>query len=470
LDEVPNSSWFTNRIGLYPLTPEEAARGPCRTGGPSMEAPWTVVRAKTEGVTPGFNIRDARGDVYVVKFDPPGFLGMTTAAGVISNRILHAAGYFVPEDGTVVFRRSDLAVGENVMITLPDGTRRAMTEGDIDGILSRVTPLSAGVYLAACSRFLEGKPAGPFDYDGRRKDDENDRIRHQDRRELRGLRVFAAWLNHFDTKQHNTLDMYVEEEGRTFLRHYLIDFASTVGAGARGPDPFHGYEFGLDFAACGTRLLTLGMHEDEWRMLERPFGLEEIGYFDGYRFAPERFKPLTPNTSFARMTDRDGYWAAKIISAFSDAHLEAIVETAHYRDPEAAKYMARVLGERRDRIARTFFDRVPPLDFFRLEGETLRFRDLGVERGIYEEEGARYRYRVSAVDENRRRGGRTRWAAAGGKGADLSASALAALAEAAPDRYPFLAVELQVDRRNGWSDSVTAFLSRRSGRVIAVRR
>ena len=27
VDEVPNSSWFTNRIGLHPYTPAEAARG-----------------------------------------------------------------------------------------------------------------------------------------------------------------------------------------------------------------------------------------------------------------------------------------------------------------------------------------------------------------------------------------------------------------------------------------------------------
>ena len=30
---------------------------------------------------------------------------------------------------------------------------------------------------------------------------------------LRGLRVFAAWVNHNDSKSLNSLDMLVEEEG-----------------------------------------------------------------------------------------------------------------------------------------------------------------------------------------------------------------------------------------------------------------
>ncbi|NIW47138.1 MAG: hypothetical protein GWN30_21030, partial [Gammaproteobacteria bacterium] len=59
---------------------------------------------------------------------------------------------------------------------------------------------------------------------GIRDDDLNDVIPHQHRRELRGLRVVAAWLNHFDTKANNTLDVYVEDG---YVRHYLIDFGST---------------------------------------------------------------------------------------------------------------------------------------------------------------------------------------------------------------------------------------------------
>jgi len=105
LDEVPNSSWFTNRIGLFEITPEQAARGPSTGSGPGRSSPWTVVGAKTEGITPGFTISDGAGDSYLIKFDPPGYVGMTIGAGVISGRILHAAGYNVTEDFVVKFRR-----------------------------------------------------------------------------------------------------------------------------------------------------------------------------------------------------------------------------------------------------------------------------------------------------------------------------------------------------------------------------
>ena len=35
VDEVPDSSWFTNRAGRLPLTADDVARGPDRTNGPA---------------------------------------------------------------------------------------------------------------------------------------------------------------------------------------------------------------------------------------------------------------------------------------------------------------------------------------------------------------------------------------------------------------------------------------------------
>ena len=65
------------------------------------------------------------------------------------------------------------------------------------------------------SRFIEGKLAGPFNYQGMRSDDPNDIVPHEDRRELRGLGVFAAWLNHHDTRAINSMDSLVVENGTT---------------------------------------------------------------------------------------------------------------------------------------------------------------------------------------------------------------------------------------------------------------
>lgn len=470
LDEALNSSWFTNRIGLFPLAPEAVAGGP-GGNGPDRSVPWMVVGAKTAGVTPGFRVRDARGDTYLIKFDPPGYPGLTIRAGVVSNRILHACGYNVPEDFVVAFEREDLALNEDSTIKLPDGTRRRLTAANLDSLLQSLTPVAPGVWHALASKYVSGRPLGPFDYKGRRKDDPNDRIRHQNRRELRGLRVFAAWLNHFDTKQHNSLDVFIEEDGRGHVKHYLIDFASTLGAGGRGPTRKWGWEYGLDLPAIGGRLFALGLHEDKWAKLRLPEGLSELGYLDNRYFDPGEWKPFVPNSAFANLIDRDGYWAAKIISAFTSAHLEAIVARAAYQDPRAADFLVRSLLARRDQIARYWFDRVPPLDFFTCEGQELRWRDLGAERGLYRGQSSRYRLSWSAVTAERETAGWTAWQEQETTVTRRQTGPAAVAAAAVPAaEYPFLALQCQVDRGTGWSESVIVYLARDSGRVVAVER
>src|SRR6476660_4669135 len=68
LDEVPDSTWFTNRIGRKGMTAAELAKGPDSGSGPAAGS-WTIVGAKTEGVQPGLTVRDTAGQIYFVKFD-----------------------------------------------------------------------------------------------------------------------------------------------------------------------------------------------------------------------------------------------------------------------------------------------------------------------------------------------------------------------------------------------------------------
>ena len=64
----------------------------------------------------------------------------------------------------------------------------------------------------------------------RRPDDPNDRIAHQHRRSLRASWVLFAWLAELDPSSINSLDSYVEQDGRHFVRHYIIDFGATLGS------------------------------------------------------------------------------------------------------------------------------------------------------------------------------------------------------------------------------------------------
>src|SRR5262245_54406455 len=232
LGEVPDSSWFQNRHGRRRMTTQELVRGPNSGSGPSTDQQWTVIDGKTEGITPGFRIRDSRGDTYIIKFDPVSNPEMATAAEVISTKFFYAMGYYVPENYLVYFTRESLRVDNSTQISVGLGPSRRMTESDLDELLSRVFITSDKRYRAVASKFIEGRPIGPFKYYGTRPDDPNDIIPHENRRVLRGLRVFSAWLNHDDSRAVNTQDSVVTEFERKVIRHYLIDFGSTLGSGS----------------------------------------------------------------------------------------------------------------------------------------------------------------------------------------------------------------------------------------------
>ena len=70
IDEVPDSNWFTNRIGSTRVTVDEIARGPNRGAAPDPSR-WVLIREKTSGAHPGFTARDAKGETWFLEFDPP---------------------------------------------------------------------------------------------------------------------------------------------------------------------------------------------------------------------------------------------------------------------------------------------------------------------------------------------------------------------------------------------------------------
>src|SRR5262249_5136618 len=70
IDEIPDSSWFTNRIGTVPLDERQIARGVNSDTEPSPER-WTLLREKSAGTNPGFTARDANGQTWFLQFDAP---------------------------------------------------------------------------------------------------------------------------------------------------------------------------------------------------------------------------------------------------------------------------------------------------------------------------------------------------------------------------------------------------------------
>jgi hypothetical protein len=254
-------------------------------------------------------------------------------------------------------------------------------------------PASDGFYRGVASLVLEGEDVGEFKYDGTRRDDPNDIIPHELRRELRGLRAIAAWINHADTGDKNTKDTFVSKGGEMgFVRHHLLDFGSTLGSGDYTNGPFRvGHEYLFDGAATAKTLVSFGAWRRPWEAHGRIRHIE-VGYYEAALFEPEAWKPNYPNLAFVRMDDGDAYWAAKIVTAFSDALIDRIVETAAYTRPEVHNYVAETLKQRRDRIGRWAFDRVSPLERLSIANGRITFEDLAVQRGYVEAAGRRYRW------------------------------------------------------------------------------
>lgn len=366
-DEVPDSSWFTNRIGVRAMSPEEVKRGANTSDGPASGA-LTITKAKTVGITPGFWIKDRTGATYILKFDLPANPEMTSGAEMIATKLFYAIGYNVPENYIFRFRREDLKISEKAKYTDENGKKRSMTEADLDSILSRIARQPDGRYRALASKFLDGKPKGGFTFSGTRRDDANDIIPHELRRDLRGLRVFSAWTEHNDIRVGNTLDMYVEEGGRKFIRHYLIDFGSTLGSDTIQPnEPEVGHEYRLDFQEAAKIALTAGIYQPKWRNEKYdPVYSPSVGRFSAKGFDPQKWKQNFPLAAFAEMTDRDAFWATQIIARFTPEQIRAAVESAEFSNPEDTDYVTLQLIRRQHKIVEAYANRRAGIGNFQL--------------------------------------------------------------------------------------------------------
>jgi hypothetical protein len=362
IDEAPDSSWFTNRIGVMLLTADDVATGPNTGPGPAPGR-WTV-GSKRDGITPGFTITDTTGQRWFIKFDPPGYRGMGTGTEVAVTKLFWALGYFVPENYVASLRRENLDIGARAMFKPAGAGERLMTPEDVDRIVALGAREPDGSYRVMASKALPGKPVGRFRYYGTRPDDPNDVVPHEHRRELRGLGVFAAWLNHVDAKSVNTLDTLISENGRSYVRHSLIDFGSTVGSAAVMPrEHWEGYENLYEGPSeIGLGIIGLGFYVRLWRTVDY-FDRPAIGRFpaDNRKWDPEAWKPRAPNPAFLRARLDDKFWAARKLMRITDDMIRAAVRAGQFGDERAEAFLARALVERRDAIGRSYLPAVNPI-------------------------------------------------------------------------------------------------------------
>lgn len=381
IDEVPDSSWFTNRMGTTTVTADEIPRGPILGAAPDPSR-WVLIREKTSGVHPGFTAKDANGETWFLEFDPAKTPEGATAALEIATKIFWAFGYNQVEAFLTTFDPQRAEIDPTATIRRPSGARTRFTPDDLHAILERVARNADGSYRVVAGRLIPGKILGNFLPAGTRPDDPNDVVPHEHRRELRALRVFGAWTNLTDLKAANTVDALVTENGRSIVKHYLQDVGSTFGMCNDVHEWDLSWENFYQASATRRRFFSFGFALSPWQTVhyvEYP----SVGKFEGDRFDPRKWRPQTPTTGYMELRDDDAFWAARRVAAFTDDLIRAAVHTGQFSDPAAEKYLGDVLIKRRDKIASIYLTAINPVVTPRLDASSgLTFDNAAFAAGV----------------------------------------------------------------------------------------
>ncbi|MCI0605487.1 hypothetical protein L0156_21090 [bacterium] len=385
VDEVPDSSWFTNRIGKKTLTAQDVAKGPDTTNGPASGT-WLIVSGKNDGVTPGFTIEDRTGIKWFIKPDPPKYLAMATGTEVAVTKLFWALGFNVPETHIASMRVEDLQIAEDATVKTPSGKRRKMNKGDVNNMLRRAARNTDGSYRVIASKALEGKPLGGFRLHDTRPDDPNDVILHEHRRELRGYFVFAAWTNHVDIKALQSLDTLIKGDGKSYVRHHLLDFSSALGSGSIKPREYwEGYEYLVEKKGhIGADIVTFGFLIEPYRTAPF-FKSRAAGRFpkNNADWNPDEWYSRAPNAAFLRARPDDKFWAARKVVAFTDEMIRAAITSGQFNDQASEDFLVSALIERRNAIGRTYLNAINPVIDPALSSDgVLTFGNAAVDTGF----------------------------------------------------------------------------------------
>lgn len=399
LDEVPDSSWFENRIGRGRMSPAAVARGPCKDAPLDPAGPWTIVSGKSDGDYPGFVIEDAQRRRYLLKFDGAIQAPRASASEMVVSRLYHAAGYDVPCYELVDFAESALRIAPAAETKGFAGKKRPFSKQHMKAALKKAIRHADGRYRGVASRWLPGKPLGPWLYDGSLDGDLNDVVPHEDRRELRASRLLAAWTNNFDQRVGNTAAVWMETGGgRGYVRHAVIDFGAALGSldgrGSLYRIRRRGHAYDLDVGQILVDYASLGIVSRPWDAVAKTPADPIFGFFGVELFDPDGWRPPYPNPAFQRMSRRDGAWMARILARFEPAHVAAAVARGGL-PADARRFLSRVLRGRRDAILDAYLFGVSPLTepsvVARGERTELCLTDLGARWRPHERLAARVR-------------------------------------------------------------------------------
>mgnify|MGYP003693852151 CR=1 FL=1 len=122
--------------------------------------------------------------------------------------------------------------------------------------------------------------------------------------------TMCAWLNHADSRGPNSLDMWVTENGRSFVRHHLDRLRIEPGRGGApelAPIP-RGPSTTSTSASAVRQLATPGIQAVRLGGLRRTLASPSVGFIASETFDPAGWRPDYPNPAFDERTDRDIRW------------------------------------------------------------------------------------------------------------------------------------------------------------------
>jgi hypothetical protein len=298
-EQVLDSAFFTN-VAIESYTPELIAREFADT---RPHGTISFKKAKTGGTSEGFWGKDERGIEYIFVLDPPFNPEMNTSAEYIGSTLARMMGYRVPQ----------------VAICMIEGTGNPQFDGR----------------RAAATRAVKGFRGG-WKY-----------RTFRDRREVRGVRFLAAWLDNVDQTDQNT---GLSEMKEGVYGYYIWDFGASLGS----------FTFRPKLARLGWTYLwkpsetfckplrRMGLCDAPWAGHESQFS-PAVGVFSD-NFDPATWRTFYPNFAFDDATTADLRWAAERIVRFNDDQIRAVVALAKFSHERDADYVAQTLMARRERI------------------------------------------------------------------------------------------------------------------------
>ena len=291
---------------------------------------------------------------------------MATTTSFIVNRLFWGFGYHVPEDHLFYFHKKDLIMD----------SKSNLGNVDISVILSKIAQQDDGSYRCIASKIIQGYPLGPTPESGVRKDDPNDLFPHEDRRILRALRIFAALTNMSDIGADNTQDLYVGEEGKGYIKHYIIDFDDAFGTHAmRNNRPWAGFNHLFSLNDILKNFVTAGLMVADWENMKiTPW--KSVGAFEADIFYPQQWKETHSFKPIRHSQPADNYWACKIIGALSTEHIRLLVHAAGYPEPDSEEYVINTLIKRKQKILDYYLQTITPLEFKNFSNKSIQLLDL----------------------------------------------------------------------------------------------